>query len=385
VTLLVIGAFLAGAVVAVAVVRVSTQRESRELQQDLQETRRDLALRERSSREDRHVQGLILATMQEGVLLLDHDGEVVFANDAIERHLGSRPGRAGEMFPIALRDLAAGVAETGRPETIEMQRDHPSRWLRVRATGTGDDGAVLLVVTDVTEARRLDAVRRDFVANASHELKTPAASIRAVAETLNSIADTDPEATRRFATQLERESVRLSQIVADLLDLSRLESGGAVHGPLRLDVLAREETAALAPEADEADVTITITAAEPVAVSGSKRDLSLLVRNLLDNALRASSAGARIDVSVAFDGDPPRAVIVVRDEGAGIPARDLPRIFERFFRIDRARSRGTGGTGLGLAIVKHVAESHRGKVDVESTLGEGSTFTVSLPPDPGAD
>lgn len=384
-TLLVIGAFLAGAVVAVAVVRVSTQRESRELQQDLQETRRDLALRERSSREDRHVQGLILATMQEGVLLLDHDGEVVFANDAIERHLGSRPGRAGEMFPIALRDLAAGVAETGRPETIEMQRDHPSRWLRVRATGTGDDGAVLLVVTDVTEARRLDAVRRDFVANASHELKTPAASIRAVAETLNSIADTDPEATRRFATQLERESVRLSQIVADLLDLSRLESGGAVHGPLRLDVLAREETAALAPEADEADVTITITAAEPVAVSGSKRDLSLLVRNLLDNALRASSAGARIDVSVAFDGDPPRAVIVVRDEGAGIPARDLPRIFERFFRIDRARSRGTGGTGLGLAIVKHVAESHRGKVDVESTLGEGSTFTVSLPPDPGAD
>ena len=262
-------------------------------------------------------------------------------------------------------------------EVSDIETGAPTRWLRVTATPAGTDGSVLAVIADVTEARRLDAVRRDFVANASHELKTPAASIQAAAETLLHVWQEDPAAVPRFAEQLEREAVRLSRIVADLLDLSRLESGSELQENVRLDVLVREETSRFEDAAVEAGLTMDIDVALVPPIRGSGRDLSLLVRNLLDNAIRYTKADGTITAAVAADNG--SVVLRVIDTGSGIPSKDLTRVFERFYRVDRARSRETGGTGLGLAIVRHVAENHGGTVTVTSELGRGSTFEVRLP------
>jgi len=215
------------------------------------------------------------------------------------------------------------------------------------------------------------------VANASHELKTPAASIQAAAETLLHVWQEDPAAVPRFAGQLEREAVRLSRIVADLLDLSRLESGSELQDDVRLDTLVREESSRFEHAAIEAGLTMDVEAAPVPAVRGSARDLSLLVRNLLDNAIRYTSSAGSVVASVSADNG--SVVLRVIDTGAGIPSKELPRVFERFYRVDRARSRETGGTGLGLAIVRHVAENHGGTVTVRSELGRGSTFEVRLP------
>ncbi len=339
-------------------------------------SREELERREAANREDRAVQGLILGSMQEGVLLFDPEQRTAFANAALTRHLGAEPDRVDNLFPVDLRDAVRRVAASAEVATVDIERTLPDRWLRITATPAGD-GAVLLVVTDVTDARRTEAVRRDFVANASHELKTPAASIQAVAETLRSAADADPEAVHRFAAQLEREALRLSRIVADLLDLSRLETGSELDERVRLDSLVREEAERSDDHAREAGVRLSVEA-QAATVTGSARDLSLLVRNLIDNAIRYTKPGGSVEIAVR--GEPNGGIsLVVRDTGVGIPNRDLVRIFERFFRVDRARSRETGGTGLGLAIVRHVAENHGGSVEVRSELGAGSSFTVHLP------
>jgi signal transduction histidine kinase len=240
-----------------------------------------------------------------------------------------------------------------------------------------DDGSVLLVLRDVTEAKRLDATRRDFVANASHELKTPAASIQATAETLRTAVSEDPGVVPRFAEQLEREAARLSRIVSDLLDLSRLESGSETDGTVALDELLHEERERLEASARDGGVALVFDVVPVPPVRGSARDLSLLVRNLVDNAIRYTKPGGRVDVGLGTADAGVR--LVVTDTGLGIPSRDLPRIFERFYRVDRARSRETGGTGLGLSIVKHIVENHGGTVSVRSELGRGTTFEVRLP------
>jgi two-component system sensor histidine kinase SenX3 len=241
----------------------------------------------------------------------------------------------------------------------------------------GDEGSVLLVVRDITEARRLEAVRRDFVANASHELKTPAASIQAAAETIGTAAVDDPAVIPRFAAQLEREAVRLSRIVSDLLDLSRLETGSALDDAVALDEIVRDEVERFEGPAAEVGVALAVESASIPRVHGSARDLALMVRNLVDNAIRYTRPGGRVDVRLTPEvGD---IVLTVTDTGIGIPGRELSRVFERFYRVDRARSRETGGTGLGLSIVRHVAENHGGSVGVRSELGVGSTFEVRLP------
>jgi signal transduction histidine kinase len=230
----------------------------------------------------------------------------------------------------------------------------------------------------------VDAIRRDFVGNASHELKTPVASIRALAETIAGASAMDPASIPGFARQLEGEAVRLSKVVSDLLDLSRLEGGPSDYGQIRLDQLAREEAERLKTSSREAGLTLVITADAPVTVTGSARDLGLLIRNLVENAIQYTRPGGQIDVSVLGDGR--EAALIVADTGIGIPSRERDRVFERFYRVDRARSRDTGGTGLGLSIVKHVAENHGGTVTVNSQLGKGSTFTIKLPASgPGAE
>jgi signal transduction histidine kinase len=260
---------------------------------------------------------------------------------------------------------------------MEVVMGPASRRILVSAERVPGDGHVLMVLRDVTQARMVDAIRRDFVANASHELKTPVASIRALAETIASAAEEDPDAVPRFAAALDREAIRLARVISDLLDLSRLEGEEAERNELRFDHLVREEAGRLADRARETGLTLSIHAEGAVRLRGSGRDLTLLVRNLVENAIQYTRPGGTIDVAVGAERG--HAVLTVRDSGLGIPAGDRGRIFERFYRVDRARSRGTGGTGLGLAIVKHVAENHDGTVGVDSELGRGSTFTVRLP------
>ena len=338
------------------------------------------------ARDEQSIRDLIFSSMQEGVLLIGDDGRVAFANDALVRHLGSRPGSIWNLVPLGLRRLVDRVAETREALSVEVEIGAPARWLRGTAVPATEGSAVLLVVRDVTEARRLDAVRRDFVANASHELKTPAASIQVTAETIARAALDDPAVVPRFSKQLQREAIRLSRIVADLLDLTRLESGSSLDEWVRLDAVVREEAARFADAASDADIVLEVRASPVREIAGSGRDLALLVRNLVDNAVRYTKGGGRVSVSVVDEGGV--VTLRVEDSGLGIPSRDLTRIFERFYRVDRARSRETGGTGLGLAIVKHIAENHGGTVTVASELGRGTTFEVTIPRDrrdePGA-
>jgi two-component system, OmpR family, phosphate regulon sensor histidine kinase PhoR len=324
----------------------------------------------------RRLQDLILSSMEEGILLSDANGGIVFGNDAAEALLGRLPGGIGTLPPV-LRAAVTEAKKSGVPVSVETDLGAPARTLRGLASAVGSDGSVLLVLRDVTEAKRLDAVRRDFVTNASHELKTPAAAIQAIAETIRRATTSDPEVIPRFAEQLEHEAIRLSRIVSDLLDLSRLESGSDLESDVRMDDIALEESARFRAAAEEAGLTLEVDVGPTERVRGSARDLSLLVRNLVDNAIRWTHSGGSVRVSVgSVDGE---TRLEVADTGIGIPSRDLTRIFERFYRVDRARSRDTGGTGLGLSIVRHVAENHGGSVRVESELGRGTTFQVSLP------
>jgi two-component system, OmpR family, phosphate regulon sensor histidine kinase PhoR len=325
---------------------------------------------------DRRRMDLVLSSMLEGVVLFDGSGQTIYANSATEGHLGGVPRSVAALLPLGMRSAVERAAIERAPVSSETEVA-ASRWLRGSAVPVQGDGSVLLVIRDVTEARRLDAVRRDFVANASHELKTPAATIQAAAETIRSAATDDPSVVPRFAAQLEGEAIRLSRIVGDLLDLSRLESGSELEDVVALDAVLRDESERFEDPAAEAGVRLTITANGPALVRGSARDLALLVRNLVDNAIRYTPTGGSVDVTLATDDG--EAVLTVTDTGAGIPTRDLPRIFERFYRVDRARSRETGGTGLGLAIVRHVAENYGGRVSVDSELGRGTRFEVRLP------
>jgi len=335
-----------------------------------------LADAERRSDHDRRIAGMVLGTTGDGLLLLDATGEVVFANEALATHLGTIPSSLASLLPLALRTRIEESRRARASRIALVETGSPSRWLRGTITPATEDHT-LVVVRDVTEERRLEAVRRDFVENASHELKTPAATIQATAETLRLAAVDDPARIPRFAAQLEREAVRLSRIVTELLDLSRLEAGSSVDEAVSLAAVAREEVRRLQPAAVEAGVTLELTTEGSGPVRGSSQDLSLLVRNLLDNAVRYSAEGAQVLVDVRSDAS--GTVLRVRDTGIGIPSRDLSRIFERFYRVDRARSRETGGTGLGLAIVKHVVENHGGRTSVESELGRGTTFEITLP------
>jgi two-component system sensor histidine kinase SenX3 len=328
--------------------------------------------------DDRRVRDVVLSTMRDGILLVRPDGVIAFANRSVGDHLGTVPGALETLLPLALRKGILEAQRQGAPRAVLVETGAPSRWLRATITPAVGDH-LLVVVQDVTEQHRLDAVRRDFVENASHELKTPAATIQATAETLRQAAEDDPDAVPRFAVRLEREAVRLSRLVADLLDLSRIESGTPLDEMVSLSALAREECQRLQSAADAAGVALELRTETEQPIPGSSKDLSLLIRNLVDNAIRYSREGDKVIVEI--EPAPGGIVLRVRDTGIGIPSRDLSRIFERFYRVDRARSRETGGTGLGLAIVKHVVENHRGDARVESELGRGTTFEVVLPGD----
>ncbi len=316
----------------------------------------------------------MLATMQEGIVLFAADGRVRYANAAAADRLGQRVSRVAELTPAGLREV---VQRVGAGESrAELLFEVAGRSVEAVVTAADPAGSVLIVARDVTAARQTEHLRRNFVANASHELKTPVASILGLASALE-LASGDPETTRRFVTMLGREAERLSRLVSDLLDLSRLENDAGPLVPVRLDHVLIDQSEKLVGQIQEAGLRLVVDEPAATLVMGRESDLGQMVNNLLVNAIRYTHPGGTVTLSLLRE--PATAVVQVTDTGIGIPAADLDRVFERFYRVDAARDRETGGTGLGLAIVRHVAESHRGEVAVQSELGAGSNFTVRIP------
>jgi two-component system sensor histidine kinase SenX3 len=327
------------------------------------------------------VQHWLLAALDEStdaVVVVDRIGREVVRNAVAHRFAVSRTGEM--LSEDALTELLQ-EALAGHSSGRELQLYGPPRQvLQLRAFPLRHDNEVVGAVgftRDISESRRIESMRRDFVANVSHELKTPIGALGLLAETI--AATDDPEVVRRLADRIIRESDRLSRIVDDLLDLSTIEAQEApIREPWPVAKLIAEAADYVGAAAAAAGVPVEVMPVPAeVQVSCDERQLQSAVVNLLDNAIKYSSPGAPVEVDARVDGD--RVAISVKDRGIGIPSRDLERIFERFYRVDRARSRETGGTGLGLAIVRHVVQAHGGEVTVHSREGEGSTFTVYLP------
>jgi two-component system, OmpR family, sensor histidine kinase SenX3 len=319
-----------------------------------------------------------LEHVREAVIVYDEHGDEVFRNEAAQRLAEARHAEA--LVAQEIEDqVAAALGGTPQQRTIDLFGP-PRRMLVISAAGL-DDGTrsigALAVVEDVSEKRRLEAVRRDFVANISHELKTPVGALGLLAETI--VTEEDPSVTRRLAERMTAEAFRVARTIDDLLDLSRIEAEESPQRePVAVDLVVAEAADRVSPLAESRAITIE-TGAVPTGptVSGDRRQLVSAVANLLENACKYSEKGTSVEVAARIEGD--GVEIDVRDHGIGIPSRDLERVFERFYRVDRARSRDTGGTGLGLAIVRHVAGNHGGEVRVDSHEGEGSTFTLRLP------
>jgi len=281
-----------------------------------------------------------------------------------------------------LLELAGTVRRSGKPiaEDLILSRGpfgDASMRVRVRLATLGTR-YVLLLAEDRTEAFRLDEVRRDFVANISHELKTPIAAVGLLAEALNQAAD-EPAQVRRFASRLTTESGRLTRLTQEIIELSRLQAQDSLSEPEDLPI---DDVVAAAVDqsrvvADAARITLAVGQPSGALVTGDERLLVMAVHNLVANAVHYSAEGSRVGVGVRHhDGV---VEVTVTDQGVGIQEADLDRIFERFFRVDQARSRHTGGTGLGLSIVKHIVQIHGGDIRVWSQPGSGSTFTIRLP------
>ena len=333
----------------------------------------------------------ILGGMAEGVLVVDRQGRALLVNPAFRRLFGLAGEVAGKLPLEVARypEMAAIIDEVlaGHPAAErQLELRSPERrtvTLESTALAAAVGGGAVVVARDTTEAHRVAAMRRDFLANVSHELKTPLAAIRGYAETLAGGALDEAETARRFTGRILDQCRRLQALLDDLLTLSRLESVEVPHErrPVDLPLLIEREIELLAKAAEERQVTVAFAAGEPVEpvepVTGDAAALSRLLANLLDNAIKYNRPGGRVTAALARQGD--AAVLTVADTGIGIPADALPRIFERFYRVDKGRARDEGGTGLGLAIVKHVAQAHGGRVDVESRMGRGTTFRVILP------
>lgn len=326
----------------------------------------------------------LLDLMDPAVLVVDADDAVLLANPAA-RALGIVRGT--RLLVPELLELAHGVRSSGGRRTdVRLPgnlvgagpRMMGVHGVRLDSGAAPPPGPVALVLEDVTEARRTEAVRRDFVANVGHELKTPVGALALLAEAIEGAAD-DPEAVQRFAGRIAHEADRLGRLVRELIDLSRLQGGEPLPdlGPVPVDrVLAeavdRTRTAARAKQLD-----IAVGGQQGLVVRGVESQLATAVTNLLANAVAYSTGETRI--AVAARARSGFAEIAVTDSGIGIPRQDRQRVFERFYRVDQSRASSTGGTGLGLAIVKHVASNHGGSVTVWSEEGLGSTFTLRIP------
>ncbi|WP_394825230.1 ATP-binding protein [Pendulispora albinea] len=337
-------------------------------------------------RTERDLQRRILEGMHEGVLVLDAEARVVTMNHALREMLLLPADAVGKLLLEVIRHaelhmlLEMARADGQSSGELELPGIKPRRLL-VGATALHDEGdeGIIAVIVDVTDVRRLESLRRDFVANVSHELRTPVAAVRSAAETLRTSVVSDPNAALRFVDMIERNAQRLQSLIEDLLELSRIESKEFRLKRERVDIagvfnivvgLFRERA-----ERKQIRLDMRIVPPSP-QLQSDQRALEQILSNLVENAVKYCPAGSSVTLSAETKGDFVR--LAVEDTGPGIDEKHLPRLFERFYRVDAGRSREVGGTGLGLSIVKHLSEALGGKVSVESRLGQGSTFIVVL-------
>ncbi|AGK78945.1 sensor histidine kinase [Streptomyces microflavus] len=326
----------------------------------------------------------VLSVLSSSAVVLDESDSVVKASSAAYALGLVRGGR------LAVEPMLNMARDTRRDGEIRQgELDLPRR-----GTGRGDTLAVsarvaplgsrlvLLLVEDLTEARRIEAVRRDFVANVSHELKTPTGALSLLSEAVMDASD-DPEAVERFAGRMQIEATRLTNLVQELIDLSRVQNDDPLEDaePVKVEVLVAEAIDRCRQQAGSKQITMASGGTEGLTVWGNRGQLVGALGNLVENAVNYSPARTRVGIAARRTAGPGGDLIeiAVTDQGIGISEKDRERVFERFYRVDPARSRATGGTGLGLAIVKHVAASHGGEVTVWSSEGQGSTFTLRLP------
>ncbi|WP_069171394.1 sensor histidine kinase [Streptomyces griseus] len=326
----------------------------------------------------------VLSVLSSSAVVLDESDSVVKASSAAYA-LGLV--RGGRLSVEPMLNMARDTRRDGEIRQVELD-------LPRRGTGRGEALAVsarvaplgsrlvLLLVEDLTEARRIEAVRRDFVANVSHELKTPTGALSLLSEAVMDASD-DPEAVERFAGRMQIEATRLTNLVQELIDLSRVQNDDPLEDaePVRVEELVAEAVDRCRQQASSKQITMASGGTADLFVWGNRGQLAAALGNLVENAVNYSPARTRVGIAArriaASGGD--LIEIAVTDQGIGISEKDRERVFERFYRVDPARSRATGGTGLGLAIVKHVAASHGGEVTVWSSEGQGSTFTLRLP------
>ncbi|MFC7493286.1 MULTISPECIES: sensor histidine kinase [unclassified Nocardioides] len=319
----------------------------------------------------------VLSVLRSSAVVVD-DNDTVLKASAPAYSMGLVRGQQ-----LVSADLAAMVQQVRRDgqiretELVMARPGSPSRHVTARVAPLGAR-VVLALVEDRTRERRVEAVRRDFVANVSHELKTPVGAIRLLAEAVHDAAD-EPEAVRRFSARMLTESDRLSRLVQQVIELSRLQGDDPLDGPepVPIDEVIRVAVDTSAIDAASKQISVVTSGPQDLHVLGNHEQVTAAVANLVANAVSYSEPGSTVLVSTKLD--EPNLSISVVDQGIGIPPDEIDRIFERFYRVDPARHRSTGGTGLGLSIVKHVAASHGGDVHVWSVEGQGSTFTLTLP------
>lgn len=339
---------------------------------------------------------LLMEQLETGILITDGNRRILECNESAVRLLAARSGTlVGKTVLEATLSFEVGTMmgdaySSGQPQQQEIRRSEVSgRTLRVKVIPLDGklteraDGvplgapSLLLLLDDVTELRRLEMVRRDFVANVSHELRTPLASIRAMAETLQDGAIHDGEVSTRFVNIIVGEVERLTRILEDLLILSRAESHAPERDQFSLTLLVREVVERLNMQAQRASLTLVLEEGGQIEVSANRDQIQQVLVNLVDNAIKYTPAGGKIVVTVECRNG--FGMVHVKDTGIGVMSQHVPRLFERFYRVNSVRSAQLGGTGLGLSIVKHIVEMHGGKVEVQSEYGRGSTFSFSLP------
>jgi two-component system phosphate regulon sensor histidine kinase PhoR len=338
----------------------------------------------------------VLDNMTSGVVMIAPDGKITLYNREAELLLGStvreRVGRNVTEIRqhFELVNLIREVLEQPVAVHEELTVYYPEeRLLEIHIVpmtmGGDDEQGLLLVLQDVTAIRRLERMRSEFVANVSHELKTPVAAVKGFAETLLAGAMNDEETARSFLTIIQDESDRLNRLIGDILELSKIESRRSPlqFSPIDLPVFLARMTELLSPEAAKKSIELDVQAEEGLFLEADEDRLGQIVMNLMQNGINYTPEGGKVKVRAeiveADGGDEELVRITVSDTGIGIPKKDIPRIFERFYRVDKARSRSSGGTGLGLSIVKHLTELHHGTIRVESTVGAGSRFILELP------
>lgn len=342
---------------------------------------------EREARSSSDLLSAVLDSMEEGVVAIDPAQRIVFISAGARRLLGiSKVIGIGHRLYEAVRvpaflDTVQDALKSQKIETIEYRksREQPSLVLVVIPIQTGPHSGAVAVVRDVSEMRRLEAMRRDFVSGVSHELKTPLTVIQACTDTLLAGAMSDPDASERFLKQIEEQSERLLQLILEMLQLARVESGQQVLNIQSVDVvtIADEVVRGFRTVAATKSLTLELSGIDQMLIEADEQAVQTIVSNLVDNALKHTDAGGFIAVELQIEDAVP--TIIVRDTGTGIPEQLLGRIFERFYRVDRGRSRERGGSGLGLAIVKHLCHALGATVSVKSVMGRGSEFRVQFP------